>query len=217
MDNFVGVVLGVAAGDVNFQSNMRPFYVINQLGTYPSVDPSKFRGNSFMDAGQIEFTPGSKLWLEKSTGFKDGDVYCVVPIVSGSSKPPSVVDFWAVGKNCCSGHTSDFHCPEFSNPKARKGLRLVDSDEEDMFRLVVKKAEAEFNLHAPHPVLLHWMVDPVSEVKAWHTDGFAAFMLSVFSFAVLQVFIVCGTLLAIAHLPEIYQWIRQTSWGFLVG
>merc|ERR1719502_1744702 len=111
----------------------------------------------------IQFTKGSSLWLQRSIGFKNEDVYCVAPIRSANNTQ-STFDFWAVGINCCSGHAPDFQCGEFSNPMARSGLRVMDLQARDNFRLAVKEAEAAFNIQAPHPVFMHWMMDPQAEV-----------------------------------------------------
>merc|ERR1719440_1823541 len=116
-------VLGFLLGGNNFHVNMQPFYDLKRLIVYPSVDPSKYGGQQLMDAGQIQFTKGTRIAISKSTGFKDGDTYCAAPIVSGGNVTQSTFDFWAIGVNCCSGHLADFHCGEFSSPHARKGLR----------------------------------------------------------------------------------------------
>jgi len=180
---------GFLLGDNNFSSYMRPFYDITNLNVYPSVDPSKFVGTQLMDAGMIQFAKGSKLMFEKSIGFKNDDIYCVAPIV-GSNSSQATYDFWAVGLNCCSGHTPDFKCGEFSNPLANWGLRLMDDSKRDMFRLAVKEAEASFNLKAPHPVFMYWMSDPHAEVNAYQDDGFKFFTMYAFGYFSVQLFLV---------------------------
>lgn len=181
--------LGFCLGDANFQSFMRPFYDLNNLNVYPSVDPSKYGGNQLMDAGMIQFTKGSSLWLQKSIGFKNEDIYCVAPIRSANNTQ-STFDFWAVGINCCSGHAPDFRCGEYTNPLATWGLRLMDDSRRDMFRLAVKEAEASFNLKAPHPVFLYWLSDPTTEVNAYQDDGLKYFSMSVFMCFAVQLFLV---------------------------
>merc|ERR1719271_1613360 len=94
---------GFGLGDNNFHVHMQPFYDIKKMNVYPSVDPSKYNGQQFMDAAQILFTPGSHLDIRKSMGFKDGQIYCVAPVVSGDANASQdMYDFWAVGMNCCS-------------------------------------------------------------------------------------------------------------------
>jgi len=186
-------IVAFLLGDSNYKSFMRPYYDINNLNVYPSVDPSKYVGTQLMDAGMIQFAEGSKLLLDKSIGFKNDDVYCVAPIVSGSQSNQSTHDFWAVGINCCSGHSPDFSCGEYANPLAKWGLRLMDDSRRDIFRLAVKEAEASFNLKAPHPVFLYWLSDPTAEMNAYQDDGFKFFLMYVFgSFATQFFLVLCG-------------------------
>jgi len=183
-------VVAFLTGESNYVLFMRPYYDINNLNVYPSVDASKYVGSQLMDAGMIQFKEGTKLWLQKSIGFKNDEVYCVAPIVSNLTGTQSTYDFWAVGINCCSGHMPDFHCGEYTNPMARWGLRLMDDSKRDMFRLAVKEASATFNLNAPHPVFMYWLSDPKSEVNAYQDDGFKFFLMYVFGSFSVQLFLV---------------------------
>jgi hypothetical protein len=207
--SLLALIWGYLGGDANFETYMRPFYEMSELSTYPAVDPSKYVGLQLVDAGQIEFTKGSQLWLQKSMGFKDKDVYCVAPIVSGLNVTQSTYDFWAVGINCCSGHNPDFHCGEYSNPLARKGLRLMDRKTMDIFRLVVKKAEVEFNLKAKHPLFMYWLSDTESELNSWQDDGSKSFIHSVVGYSILQFFLVIVAIVLMAN--------RVSIWGCLLS
>jgi hypothetical protein len=185
--------LGYSLGGGNFTHLMRPYYDINRLNVYPSVNPALYGGQQLMDAGQIQFTPGTHLWLQRSVGFKNDDTYCVAPIVSGQNTSQKTYDFWAVGINCCSAHTSDYHCGEYSNPAVAKGLRLMDDSKRDMFRLTVKKAQAQFNMTVSHPIFLHWLTDPDMEITAYQEDGVQQFVTWTFGlFAVLLCIVVCA-------------------------
>merc|ERR1719201_613928 len=82
---FVAWSVGYFGGDHNYQSLLRPYYDINQLNTYPNVDPLAYSGTQVMDAGKINFAPGSQIQLKYSQGFKNGDVYCVAPIGKGGN------------------------------------------------------------------------------------------------------------------------------------
>jgi hypothetical protein len=184
-------VAGNAAGEAAYSNFMRPFYELSELNTYPRINPTKWTGSQLMDAGVIEFSTGAHLNLQTSMGFKNEDVYCVAPIVfknetTQQEVPQDIFDFWAVGINCCSGHIPDFQCGEFSNPMARSGLRVMDYQARDNFRLAVKEAEAAFNIQAPHPVFMHWMMDPQAEVNAYKEDGSRFFITAAITvFAVL--------------------------------
>jgi hypothetical protein len=113
--SIIAWIVAYFAGNWNYHHNMRAYYQVQDLNVYPSVDPSKYRGNQLMDAGMLQFTGHSSLWLEKSIGFKNGDVHCVAPIKSGNHTHKTY-DFWAVGLNCCSAHVPSFRCGEYANP-----------------------------------------------------------------------------------------------------
>merc|ERR1712217_485151 len=159
--------------------NMSPYFDIQNLATYPSVDPTNYRGQQLMDAGQINFVPGTHLDLTKSMGFENLETYCVAPVTIGTGANASLpyYDFWAVGLNCCSGHVPDFHCGEYNNPKASSGLRLMRDDLRAFFRLAVQQAEAAYNIDAGHPVFLYWMQEPSTEIEAYQDDGYKYFLI----------------------------------------
>ncbi len=54
---FLAVVLAAIFGDMNFWYNMQPFYDIENLNTYPSVDPATQTGILFLIQGALmQFT-----------------------------------------------------------------------------------------------------------------------------------------------------------------
>jgi len=192
-------ILAITFGSVNFSHNMQPFYDVLNLNSYPSVDPSRMRGQQLMDAGRMVFNADAKLDLSRSMGFKNLDLYCVAPVTIGNANsshlPLATYDFWAVGINCCSGNQADFHCGEFNNPRAHAGLRLMRDEQRPFFRLAVQQAEAAYNIRAQHPLFLYWMQDPIAEVSAYQDDGFRYYLLGMFSFFALQLFLVaCATI-----------------------
>lgn len=203
--SLVAWVAGVVGGDVNYFQHLEPYYDVNNLNTYPNVDPSLMRGQQLMDAGRIMFSPGSKLDLSRSMGFKNQDLYCVAPIVGGSDpKHLSSYDFWAVGKNCCSGNRADFHCGMFNNPHAGAGLRLMRDDHRAFFRLAVQQAEAAYAIKAHHPLFFHWTQDPIGEVNEYMDTGYRYFLLGIFTYFIFQLFLVtvaCLIFSKLGHLP----------------
>lgn len=186
------VVVGTIVGDMNYWFNMQPFYDIENLNTYPSVNPAREKGQQLMDAGRVYFADGAALDTRKAIGFKNLDLYCVAPIVQGDEQLSSY-DFWAVGINCCSGVSSDFRCGEFNNPHARSGLRLMRDDQRPFFRLAVQQAEAAYNIKATHPLFFYWMQDPVAEMNAYRDNGFKYYLLGMFTHFAFNLFcVVCA-------------------------
>jgi hypothetical protein len=186
-------IVGVVAGDLNYFNHMEPYYDVQNLREYHDVQPAHTRGAQIMDAGRIFFSRDTKLDLSRSMGFKNLDIYCVAPIVSGTKGlDPMIVsyDFWAVGLNCCSGNHPDFHCGEFNNVKARGGLRLMRDDQRAFYRLAVQQAEAEHTIRADHPLFFEWMQDPDAEVVSYQEEGYKYFLIGIFTYFMLQLFIV---------------------------
>jgi len=199
----LATILAAVFGDFNFWVNMQPYYDIENLNTYPSVDPARERGQQLMDSGRVYFADNVALDMRKTMGFKNLDVYCVAPIVSKPWKgepPMDTYDFWAVGTNCCSGVSSDFRCGEFNNKNARAGLRLMREDQRPFFRLAVQQAEAAYNIKAPHPIFYYWMQDPVEETNAYKNDGFKYFLLGMFTHFAFNCFCVVCALFAFSKL-----------------
>merc|ERR1719352_1166452 len=87
-------------------------------------------------------------------------------------------DFWAVGTDCCSEVAADFRCGEYSNGRARAGLRLMDSATLPYYRLAVNQATAQFGVHATTPLFFTWTQDPLNDIQKLMDAGFALFQFS---------------------------------------
>jgi len=173
-------------GLTNFRLHTSPYFQLQDMNNYPSVDPAAAAGQQLMDAGVLTFKEGSHIDVSKSMGFKNTQWYCVAPIVFGNS---TSYDFWAVGKNCC-GHRGDFHCSSFKDPKAHSGLRVMLSEEQKFFRLAMQQAEAFYSIHALHPVFIQWLHDPAVAHNAYMTMGVRDFLTAFAWFFILQLFAV---------------------------
>jgi len=192
---FLGHALGVALGDLNYFYHMEPYYDTVNLNTYPDLNPATWPAQMVMDAGQVTFSPGSKVNASMAMAFHNSETYCVAPIVNGNAQ--TQYDFWAAGLNCCTGASSnnavmlsDYACGEYNNPAASSGLRVMREDQREFFRLAVKQAENAYSIKAKHPMFFHWMEDPSLELAAYQDEGTKYFLLGVYAFFALLLFLV---------------------------
>merc|ERR1719373_137477 len=142
-------------------------------------------------------------------GFKNRDIFCVAPIVTKATIPPGKavkdlesLDFWAVGKNCCSGTQPDFHCKGFADPKASGAIRLIGPMERDraFFRLAVQQAEATYKLTATHPLFFEWVHDPVEAVWNYAQSGYSNYLCGIATYFVVQIFFTTVAMLAFSKM-----------------
>jgi len=199
--------LAFVFGSHNYHINSEPFYDVTALNSYTAVDPTAVRGQELMDAGQVTFTKGSHLDLTKSMGFKNDVTYCVAPITmksaDGIENPPlASYDFWAVGKDCCSGSQADFRCGEYDNPYARAGVRLLSDEERAFFRLAVQQAQSAHEIKAIHPLFFHWVQDPVAETYSYQQSAYQAYLLAMFGYLAGQCGLVAFASSVFAKLSE---------------
>lgn len=197
----LATIFATVLGDMNYWYNMQPYYDIENINTYPSVNPGREKGQQLMDAGRVYFEDGTGLDTSKSMAFRNLDRYCVAPIVFGQ-EPLASYDFWAVGVNCCSGTTADFRCGEYDNPKARSGLRLMREDQRPFFRLAVQQAEAAYNIKATHPLFFYWMQDPVAEVMKYRSDGFKYAFIAIATHFAFNLLCVAGAAFAFSKISH---------------
>merc|ERR1711862_207869 len=94
---------------------MHDTYQFHKLNPYVNIDPSRVKGTSIMDAGQVYFKEGTFVATEEALAFEMKDIYCVAPIVRKpvvdhfveegedaiANSHNGSVDFWAIGVNCC--------------------------------------------------------------------------------------------------------------------
>jgi hypothetical protein len=206
---FLAFAAAVVAGQWNYKDFMQPNYSLNHLAHYKDVDTNAGFGQQYMDAGYISFTNTTALYLQHSMGFKNHDIFCVAPIVTKDtiSKGKAVkdlesLDFWAVGKNCCSGIQADFHCKGFADPKAHGAMRLIGALEEDraFFRLAVQQAEATYKLTATHPLFFEWVHDPVEAVWFYAQSGYSNYLCGIATYFVVQIFLTLVAMLAFSKM-----------------
>merc|ERR1719235_1053110 len=178
---------------------MKPYDDLTHMASYKDVNTNDDLGQQLMDAGQIQFAKGTVLDLSRSMGFKNHDIYCVSPIVTkGSPHQPLSVDFWAVGKNCCSGVSADFHCSGFSDPQNTGVIRLMHDEDRPFYRLAVQQAEATYHLTASHPLFFQWVRDADQATNDYAHRGYYNYFLFIAADFLLQIFLTAVTALAFA-------------------
>jgi len=175
---FLACLSAFIAGDFVYNRYLLPFYEIENLNTYPSVNPGVETGSQMLDAGKIYFGEGTGLDMRRSMSFRNGALYCVAPIVSGDV-PLKTYDFWAVGENCCSSVAADYRCGQYDNPYARSGLRMMTDSKRYYYHLAVKQAEAAFGIKATRPLFFHWVQDPIKELNKYKIDGRKAYIIGI--------------------------------------
>lgn len=196
--------VALAFGEWDYIGNMQPYYNLSNLASYKDIDTNVYLGQQLMDAGSIEFKKGTALDLSRSMGFKNDDIYCVAPIVTkGSVQKPLSVDFWAVGKNCCSGVAADFHCSGFSDPHATGVIRQMHNEDRPFYRLAVQQAEATYHMTASHPLFFEWVHNAEEATTSFAHRGYQNFVVGIFAYFLVQAFLTAAIALAFSKLMHL--------------
>mmetsp|Transcript_134717 Transcript_134717/g.190478 ORF Transcript_134717/g.190478 Transcript_134717/m.190478 type:complete len:299 (+) Transcript_134717:103-999(+) len=175
----VAWLLGVTFGNMNFAATTSPYHSYLNMDVLPEVSVEKSTGEEVMPAGRAFFGTNSLLDIRRSMAFKNVDTYCVAPIsiARGVIQPLENYDFWAIGLNCCSLNTADFHCGEYQNPHAHSGLRLLNDEQRSFYRLAVEQAEAAYSIKAEHPLFFYWTEDATAEMDSFQQNGYKYFLI----------------------------------------
>lgn len=198
LSSLFSAIAGPVLGDINYWTNFAAYYDLVNLNQYQSVDPMASTGQAMMDAGVIRFKERAGLDLSKSVHFVNLDTYCAVPIVNyetliaGPNATVASYDFWAVGLNCCPRNTTKqvvFNCGAVESLTARDGLRLMDEEQRDYFRLAVQQAEAQFKITAKHPLFFYWTEDAHADMHEYWVYGNRYFFMGIFAFFSFQIFL----------------------------
>jgi len=197
----IAYLAAVSIGEGIYEGYMQHYYNIKNMNVFSHVDPTRMHGGQLQDAGIINFLDGAFVDTSKSMGFKNIDTYCVAPVSYGDGPSGDMaVDFWVVGKDCCSGSQADFHCPYFNTPNANGALRVLADSDRAYYRLAVQQAEATYRIQATHPLFFEWVPDADLKLQEiWH-DGFMEFVAAVCCQLVFQVFLVVSASIFFAKL-----------------
>lgn len=197
----LAVAVGTIIGEICF-SNMSNYFDLKDLGKANGLDPTKASGKAYMDSGVILWSNTTVVDTSLAIGFKDEDIYCVAPLSvnllgrnvvgAGPPLPLASYDFWVAGTNCCNGYPKDFGCGlnTLSMNDERSGLRIMDNSKLLHYRLAVQQAEAEFGIHAEHPLFFSWLADPDSVIDAYFDAAVTAFGAASTGYLLFQVVLV---------------------------
>lgn len=198
LTSLVAVAVGPSMGNSNYWDNMQPYYSLQNLNDYSSVDPTRMRGQQMMDAGRVQFSQGATLDLTKAYAFQNLDTYCVAPISmlnpkAGAPTPLASYDFWAVGINCCGGNSSkvvDFRCGAYKSDTAHEGLRLMADEPRAFLRLAVQQAESAHAIKAIHPLFFYWTNDALGDMHGYLEKAYRNFAIGMCAFFAVQLVLV---------------------------
>lgn len=200
-----GLIAGYLCGDRYWYAHTAKFFTYQEMASYVNINPSKDKGQSYMDAGVIYFNDGSVVNKSRAIAFHNGLTYCVAPIlhkptmdasalqtVNGFGLPASgTVDFWAVGINCCGQNGEQFSCGESGSSLARSGMRLLDDTARSMYLLAVQEWSATTGLPVRHPLFFHWVVEPIGYMESFEHKAWAALLQNSLYCFVLSLSVAC--------------------------
>lgn len=175
----LAIVGGTALGNYNFYVNYQPYCAMQDMQVAKNVNVSAESGQTYMDTGIFQFAPGTRLAASNTWHFKNGQLYCVAPLVGAETRPETgALDFWVVGKDCCSATASDFRCGAYDKPAAGLGGRRVMRDQDRLFyRLAVQQAESLYGIRTAFPIFMYYEENPLVGVNQWLNDSYNLFYL----------------------------------------
>jgi len=214
---WMAAISGFFLGDRNYWNFINPYYNYEDMAYYVNVDPALDKGQSYMDAGRVYFKESSYVAANRAIAFRNGDTYCVAPIVreplvnqdgtnqlqtySGFVLPRSgTVDFWAVGVNCCGPSGNDFNCGEMESQISRTGMRLINDNTRPMYLLAVQEWSSSTGLPVRHPLFFTWVRDPISYVDSLYFQAQEALSMYVMLFMLASFVASCVLLLLMQRL-----------------
>jgi hypothetical protein len=173
------LICGLLVGQALYQHCMKVTYSTESLLAFQNVYPNRVgTGAEVPPFGSIDFATGTRVDMSKSMGFAGDGVFCVAPLVVAGEPMPSY-EFWAVGKDCCTDASNDFHCEGFDEVQNVAGFHLMNNTAESYYLKAVQRAMQAYGFAVVHPVFVENKDYALSALKARKLDG-----IIVFSFAV---------------------------------
>lgn len=188
----MATVFGVLVGYLTYHEYFLQFYAYDENRAYTNVLPSE-PAAAHADAGKIDFSQSSRIDTTKAVGYKQGDVYCVAPVMD--EMQTSRVEYWAAGVNCCS-QRSTFDCNDAGDVNARSGVVILDTNswfgwfpsDRDKYEKAVKQAEAAFDIvSAPNPLFIKWVTDPKAVQDDFYKNGISVLLAGTFVYLLLSI------------------------------
>lgn len=186
---FFSVLIATLFGWYNWERNMSREAAHSGQRTYNNVLPTE-PALAHLDAGNIFFSPDSKLNLNLAVGYKDGSMYCVAPIMDSTRLSQTKGEYFAAGKDCCEVRAG-YTCDDFSDPQAHSGMVYLKYDESaslEKFRLAAHEIAATHGITVSEDALfVKWVRDPDAAVEAYQDAGVSFFVGTSLVYAVLLV------------------------------
>jgi hypothetical protein len=187
------LIAGSVSGMSINMSELSDYWAYDQYRHYTNVDPSE-PAASHSDASVLVFMHGARPDGSRSMGYtRYGATYCVAPIAleagySGDQPILSDIQYWAVGKDCCSGNEG-FACEGAREKNARTGLvkvnrtrressewapsqheyirEILSAEYEEMtyYEKAVLMTQAKFGVTSPEERLFVRFVDDIGEAR----------------------------------------------------
>jgi len=173
---------GFALGMTTWSSYMHKYYDYSDLAVIRGVNTRTQPGGAILDTGVVEFKRTTEVNEDMTMAYKDGDLYCVAPIITSLpetviASEPATYDYWAIGVNCCDPFgRKAFACGVVLEEQVRGGLRLLDRTNVPSYRKAIQMAEEEYHIKAGKiPLLLYWEGDPEKELERLYMQGSKSF------------------------------------------
>eukprot|EP00927_Polykrikos_kofoidii_P040301 TRINITY_DN34485_c0_g1_i1.p1 TRINITY_DN34485_c0_g1~~TRINITY_DN34485_c0_g1_i1.p1 ORF type:complete len:378 (+),score=39.94 TRINITY_DN34485_c0_g1_i1:83-1216(+) len=201
---WAAALVGLTIGNAIWYSNLSTYHRIGNLQVYFDVDPVRTSGFRLQDAGLAVFLPNVSVDRGNMGCFKADHTYCIAPIslkAVGAAAGSEFGDFFMAGRDCCSC-PGDFRCGDWNAPAvAVGGIRVLDSENTDFFRLAVDKWKqasghavvegGSRSIDGP-AVFFEWVTDPVTRFKAHRIWGMQE-LFFVACFAPLVLFVILAS------------------------
>lgn len=153
-----GVLVGLFV-DANFAS---AYYRLDNGAAYRDVEVTA-NATGYADATELNFKAGTIVYSEATVGYMEGgEVFCVAPVVSNKDsnlQVPPIVQYWAVGKDCCSMR-GDFECDDAASGPESLGASVIRLPDRG-YRQAVRMMPAVHGLASePSAIFVKWVKDP---------------------------------------------------------